>query len=210
MGGDPVHLGLVAALNRPGGNVTGVTVLAVELGPKRMELLHELVPTATNVALIVNPANLTAESETRDLQAAARTLGLQLHVLNASTEDDFDGVFASIGQLRAGGLVIGADPYFISRIKQLAALTIRHKVPTIYQFREFAAAGGLMSYRGALTDAYHLVGLYTARILKGEKPADLPVQQSTKVELIINTKTAKALGLTISETLLATANEVIQ
>jgi putative ABC transport system substrate-binding protein len=210
MGGDPVHLGLVAALNRPGGNVTGVTVLAVELGPKRMELLHELVPTATNVVLVVNPTNPTAESESRDLQAAARTLGLQLHVLNASTEYDFDSVFATIGQLGAGGLVIGADPYFISRIKQLAALTIRHKVPTIYQFREFAAAGGLMSYGGALTDAYHLVGVYTARILKGEKPADLPVQQSTKVELIINTKTAKALGVTIPETLLATADEVIQ
>jgi putative tryptophan/tyrosine transport system substrate-binding protein len=210
MGGDPVDLGLVAALNRPGGNITGVTVLAVELGPKRLELLHKLVPTATIVALVVNPTNPSAESETKELQAAARTLGLRLHVLNASTESDFDRVFATIGQLRAGGLVIGADPFFISRIRQLAALAIRHTVPTIYQFREFATAGGLVSYGGALSDAYHLAGVYTARILRGEKPADLPVQQSTKVELIINLKTAKSLGITIPETLLATADEVIQ
>ena len=194
---DPVEVGLVASLNRPGGNLTGVTTLNVELGPKRLELLHELVPTATIIALLVNPTNPNAETLSRDVQAAARTLGLQLHVLHASTERDFDTVFATLVQLRAGGLVIGADAFFNSRSEQLAALALRHAVPTIYQYREFAAAGGLMSYGGSITDQYRLVGVYTGRILKGEKPADLPVQQATKVELIINLKTAKALGLTV-------------
>jgi putative tryptophan/tyrosine transport system substrate-binding protein len=207
-GVDPVEVGLVASLNRPGGNITGVTTLGVEVGGKRLELLHELVPTASIVAFLVNPVQGTVESQS--MQAAARVLGLQLHILHASAERDFEAVFASLAQLRAGGLVIGGDAFLISRSEQLAALALRYAVPTIFQYREFVAAGGLMSYGGNLTDATHLVGVYTGRILKGEKPADLPVQQGTKVVLTINMKTAKALGLTIPETLLATADEVIQ
>jgi len=209
--GDPVQLGLVASLSRPGGNVTGVTSLAVEVGPKRLELAHDLIPTATIMALLVNPTNPLAEAVSRDLQAAARTLGLELHVLHASTERDFEVVFTTLVQLRAAALVIGsADPFFTSRAEQLAALALRHAVPAIYQFREFAAAGGLVSYGGRVTDSYRQAGVYTGRILKGEKPADLPVQQSTKVELIINLKTAKALGLTIPLPLLGRADEVIE
>jgi len=209
--GDPVQLGLVASLSRPGGNVTGVTSLAVEVGPKRLELAHDLIPTATIMALLVNPTNPLAEAVSRDLQAAARTLGLELHVLHASTERDFEAVFTTLVQLRAAALVIGsADPFFTSRAEQLAALALRHAVPAIYQFREFAAAGGLVSYGGRVTDSYRQAGVYTGRILKGEKPADLPVQQSTKVELIINLKTAKALGLTIPLPLLGRADEVIE
>ena len=200
---DPVEAGLVASLNRPGGNLTGVTGLNVELAPKKLELLHELLPAATILGLLVNPTNaIAAESESRTVQAAARTLGLQLHVLHASTERDFDSVFASLAQLRAGALVIGSDLFFTSRSEQLAALTVRHAVPSIYQFREFAAAGGLMSYGGSITDWGHQGGIHTGRILAGAKPADLPVQQATKVELFINLKTAKALGLTVPPTLL--------
>jgi putative tryptophan/tyrosine transport system substrate-binding protein len=211
MGSDPVQLGVVASLNRPSGNITGVTVLAVELGPKRLELLHELVPTATTIALLVNPTNLAvAETESRDLQAAASTLGLQLYVVRASTERDLDAVFASLAELHTGGLVIGADPFFISRIELLATLAVRYAMPTIYQYRDFAAAGGLMSYGGSLTDAYRQAGVYIARILKGEKPADLPVVQSTKVELILNLKTARALGLTVPLALIGRADEVIE
>jgi putative ABC transport system substrate-binding protein len=210
VGGDPVEAGLVASLNRPGGNVTGVTSLNVEVGPKRLELLHELATAATNFALLVNPTNPATETVSRDMQAAARTLGLQLHVLYASTERDFDTVFATLVQLQAGGLVIGTDPFFTNRSEQLAALTLRHAVPAIYQNRVFIGAGGLMSYGGNIMDAYHLTGVYTGRVLKGEKPADLPVQQSTKVELIINMKTAKALGLTFPLTLLGRADEVIE
>ena len=208
--GDPVRDGLVASLNRPGGNLTGVGILSVELGPKRLELLHELVPTATVIALLINPTSPTAEIQSRNIQAAARKLGLQLHVLHASTERDFDTAFASLAQLQAGGLVIGADAFFVSRSEQLAALALRHAVPATYQFREFAAAGGLMSYGSNLTDAYRLAGVYTGRILKGEKPADLPIQQSTKVELIINLKTAKALGLNVPLPLSGRADEVIE
>jgi putative ABC transport system substrate-binding protein len=208
--GDPVKNGLVASLNRPGGNVTSVTVLGVEVGSKRLELLHELVPKAAIVALLVNPTSPFAETTSRDLQAASRTLGLQLHVLNASTERDFDVVFAKLIQLRAGALVIGPDPFFTSRTEQLAALALRHAVPTIFQYRAFAAAGGLMSYGGSLTDSYRTAGAYTGRILKGEKPADLPVQQATKVELFINLKTVKALGLTVPLSLLGRADEVIE
>jgi putative tryptophan/tyrosine transport system substrate-binding protein len=211
-GNDPVQIGLVASLNRPGGNVTGVTTLNVEVAPKRLELLHELIPTATVVALLVNPTSPTslAETTTRDTQGAARTLGLELHVLHASTQRDFDTAFAILAQRRAGALVIGPDPFFNSEIEQLAALALRHAVPTIYESRKFAAAGGLMSYGGSLTDLYRQAGIYTGRILKGAKPADLPVQQSTKVELFLNLKTAKAFGLTFPLSLLGRADEVIE
>jgi len=208
---DPVAVGLVPNLARPGGNITGAITLGLEVGPKRLELLHELVPTATTMALLVNPASpALSEVTKRDLQAAAGALGLNIHVLHASNEHDFDTVFATVTRLRAGGLVIGPDALFSSRSEPLAALSLRHAVPAIYQFREFAAAGGLMSYGGSFTDGFRLVGAYTGRILKGEKPADLPVQQSTKVELIINLKTANALGLTVPPTLLARADEVIE
>jgi putative ABC transport system substrate-binding protein len=207
---DPVQAGLVASLNRPGGNLTGVTSLGVEVGPKGLELLHDLVPAATVMALLVNPTNPSAEPLSRDLQTAARTLGLQLHILRASTERDFDTVFATFLQLRAGGLVIGTDGFFITQIEQLATLTVRHAVPAIFPIREFTAAGGLMSYGVSNRDLYRLVGTYTGRILRGEKPADLPVQQVTKVELAINLKTAKALGIAFPPTLLARADEVIE
>jgi ABC-type uncharacterized transport system substrate-binding protein len=210
MAGDPVQMGLVASLNRPGGNVTGVTSSSVDVMPKRLELAHELLPTATLIAVLVNPTNAVIEIQLRDLQAAARSLGLQLHVLHASNDRDFETVFAAFAQLRAGGLVVGSDAFFNSRSEHLAALALRHAVPTIYQYRWFAAAGGVMSYGSRLTESYHQAGVYTGRILKGEKPADLPVQQSTKVELIINLKTAKALGLEVPPSLLARADEVIE
>jgi len=209
-GFDPVQLGLVASLSRPGGNLTGVSNLNVELGPKRLELVRELVPAAAVIALLINPTNPNAENLLRDHQAAARTVGIQLHVQRASNESEIDVTFATLGQLGAEALVIGADTFFISRSKQLAALALRHALPAIFQYPEFAAAGGLMSYGGSLTDAYRQVGVYTGRILKGEKPADLPVQQSTKAELIINLKTAKTLGLSVPPTLLARADEVIE
>ena len=210
-GGDPVQLGLVASLNRPGGNVTGVTQLNVEVAPKRLELLHELVPSASVIALLVNPANpIVAETSAKEVRAAARTLGLELHVLNASTERDFDGVFAKLIQLRAGGLVIGADPFFTSRSEQLAALAVRHAVPAIYSVSRVRRGRRLDELRSGLTDSYRLAGNYTGRILKGDKPADLPVQQATKVELYINLKTAKALGLNVPNTLIGRADEVIE
>jgi putative ABC transport system substrate-binding protein len=207
-GDDPIKTGLVASLNRPGGNLTGVSPLSAEVAPKRLELLHEIVPTARIIAVLLNPSN--PNSVSRDLQAAASTLGVQFHLLHASNERDFDNAFANLLQGQAGALVIGSDPFFISQIPQLAALTVRHAVPAIYQYREFAAAGGLMSYGGSNTESYHLVGVYTGRILKGEKPADLPVQQVTKVELVINLKTAKTLGLTVPLSLLSRADEVIE
>ena len=211
MGGDSIRLGLVPSLNRPGGNVTGVTQLNVEVAPKRLELLHELLPAATVMAMLINPANpAIAEPQSKEMLSAAHTLGLELEVVNASTERDFDEAFAKLRRLRAGGLVIGGDPFFISRNDQLAALTVRHAVPAIFDFREFAAAGGLMSYGGSLPEAYHLAGVYTGRTLKGEKPADLPVQQSTKVELVVNLKTAKALGISFPLSLLGRADEVIE
>ena len=210
-GGDPVQLGLVPNLNRPGGNVTGVTQLSVEVAPKELELLHELIPAAHVMALLVNPADpALAEANARDFQSAARTLGLDLHVLNASTERDFDAVFAKLIQLGAGGLVISGEPFFTSRSEMLATLTLRHAVPAVYKGREFAAAGGLMSYGSDITDSYRLAGVYTGRILKGDKPADLPIQQATKVELYINLKTAKALGITFPLSLLGRADEVIE
>jgi putative ABC transport system substrate-binding protein len=211
VGGDPIELGLVASLNRPEGNVTGVTTLASEIGPKRLELLHELLPAATVFALLVNPTSPgLAVSATKDVQAATRALGVQLHVLYASTESEIDAAFVTLVQLRVGGLVIGNDAFFSSQFERLSALVIRHAVPTVYQFREFAAAGGLMSYGGSLTGAFHGAGVYTGRILQGEKPADLPIQQQTKVELIINLKTAKALGVTVPTALLVAADEVIE
>ncbi|HEX2351659.1 MAG TPA: ABC transporter substrate-binding protein [Xanthobacteraceae bacterium] len=208
--GDPVELGFVASLARPGRNITGVTQLNVEVAPKRLELMYELVPTATIMAVLVNPAYPSAEIQSRGMQAAAHTLGVQLHILRASNERDIDDAFATLAQLRAGAFVISSDPFFNSRAEQFAALALRHAVPTIFQYREFAAAGGLMSYGGSIIDSYRQAGVYTGRILKGEKPADLPVQQSTKVELIINLKTAKALGLEVPRTLIARADEVIE
>jgi len=211
MAGDPVRLGLVASLDRPGGNVTGVTNLSIEVAPKRLQLLREIVPTARVVALLVNPANPTvAETQSREAQSAANALGLELHILNASNERDFDAVFINLIQLRVEGLVIAADPLFSSRIKQLGELTARHAVPAIFNRREFAAAGGLLSYGTDSRYTYHLAGTYTGRILKGDKPANLPVQQSTKVELIINLKTAKALGLNVPNPLIGRADEVIE
>jgi putative tryptophan/tyrosine transport system substrate-binding protein len=207
---DPVETGLVASLNRPGGNLTGVSILNVELGPKRLELLHELVPSATAFALLVNPTHPSADTLSRVLQTAARTLGLQLHVLHAGTDSDLDMAFAALHQLRAGGLVIGPDPFFISRSDQLGALTVHHAVPAIFEYRMFAAAGGLMSYGGTFDEPYHQVGVYAGRILKGDRPADLPVQQSTKIELFINMKTAKALGLTVPLPLSGLADELIE
>jgi len=210
-GFDPVEVGLVASMNQPGGNITGVSILDVGLGPKRLQLLHELVPIATIIAALVNPTDpARAETTSKELQAAADTLGLQLHVLHASTDRDLDAVFARLVELRAGGLVIGGEPFFNARSEQLGALSIRHAIPTIYQLRAFAAAGGLVSYGASLTDAYRLVGVYAGQILKCVKPADLPVQQATKVEMVINLKTAKMLGLTIPQSLLSRADEVIE
>jgi putative ABC transport system substrate-binding protein len=209
-GTSPAADGLVASLNRPGGNLTGVTGLNVELGPKRLELLHELVPAATIIPVLVNPTGRNAGALSNDFQAAARALGVQLHVLHARTEGDIDMAFATLARLRADALLINASLFFNVRGKQLGTLTVRHGVPAIYQFREFAAAGGLMSYGSSITESYHLVGIYTGRVLKGEKPADLPVQQATRVELIINMRTAKAIGVTVPETLLGRADEVIE
>lgn len=208
---DPVAAGFVASLNRPGGNLTGVTDLNVEIGPKRLALLHELVPSATIIGLLVNPSNpAIGEPYSRAVQAAARTLGLQLHVLHASTEGEIDAIFANLAQLRAGALVVAPDVFFYSRAEQIAALTVRHAMPAIFQSPVFTAAGGLMSYGGDEGEYYRQLGIYTARILKGEKPADLPVQQASKVELIINLKTARALGITVPQSLLTTADEVIE
>src|SRR5262249_32797427 len=180
---DPIAAGLVASLSRPGANVTGVTSLNLEVGPKRLEFLHELVPQATIMAALVNPTNPSNAALSRDLQATARLLGLQLHLLHASSDADIDAVFATLTELRAGGLVIGTDAFFTSRDEKLAALALRYRIPTIYQWREFVAAGGLTSYGGSFADSYRLAGVYTGRFLKGEKPADLPVQQATKLEL---------------------------
>ena len=197
-------------MSRPGANLTGVTALGLEVAPKRLEVLHELVPVATTVAVLVNPTNPIIETQLEDLQAAARTLGLQLQVLRASTERDYDAAFATVVQLRTGGLMIGNDAFFSSRLEQLAVMALRHAVPTIFQYREFVAAGGLMSYGVSQTESNHLAGVYTGRILRGERPADLPVQQGTKVELILNLKTAKALGITFPTSLLVRADEVIE
>ena len=207
---DPVQIGFVASLNRPGGNITGVTVRSVEVGAKLLELLREAVPSAKIMALLVNPTNPQTDTLSKNTQTAARTFGLQLHVLNASTELEFDTVFATLDQLRADGLIIGSDVFFTTWIEQLAALTVRHAVPAIFQDRGFATAGGLMSYGGSIADEYRQAGTYTGRILKGEKPADLPVVQATKVELVLNLKTAKSLGISFPISLLGSADEVIE
>jgi ABC-type uncharacterized transport system substrate-binding protein len=211
IGLDPVELGLVASLHRPGGNITGVTGWNVAVGPKRLELLHEVVPTATSLALLVNPASPhLADGDAREQQAAARTLGLKLRILDASTDRDLDHVFTSLLELRAGGLVIGTDSFFNTRKEQLAALSLRQRVPSIHQYREYAEAGGLLGYGTETSDLSRQVGVYTGRILKGEKPADMPVQQATRVELSVNLKTAKMLGLAIPPLLLARAEHVIE
>ena len=212
-GADPVELGFVASLNRPGGNLTGVTTLNVEITPKRLEVLRELLPTTTTMAVLVNPNNNPAsvETELRQIQETARTLGLQMvHILRASTDLELDNAFSSLIRRQAGGLVITADTFFSGKSVELAALASRQAVPTISPYREFVSAGGLMSYGVSITDLYHLVGIYTGRILHGEKAADLPVQQATKMELVINMKTARTLGLTFPITLLGRADEVIE
>jgi putative tryptophan/tyrosine transport system substrate-binding protein len=211
LGTDPVELGLVASLARPGGNLTGVFNLNQQLAQKWLEVLHELVPAATTFALLVNPANpATTERYIAAIQAAGQKLGLLIHVLQASADREFEAAFTSVREHRAGALAIAADALFVSRVDQLAALSLRHVVPALYPFREFAAAGGLASYGTDLADTYRSAGLYTGRILKGEKPADLPVQQATKVELVLNLRTAKALNLNIPASLLARADEVIE
>jgi putative tryptophan/tyrosine transport system substrate-binding protein len=210
-GSDPVELGLVASLNRPGGTITGIARLATELVPKLLELLHEAAPDANNIALLMNPASVNAEVKTREAQAAAHSLGLNpLLVLTAGTSAEIDSAFATMAERRANALLIGQDVFFNNQVEQLAALALRNNVPAIYSLREFAAAGGLMSYGASLADQYRLVGVYVGRILKGEKPANLPVQQATKVEMFVNLKTAKAFGITIPLALLGRADEVIE
>jgi putative ABC transport system substrate-binding protein len=207
---DPVAVGLVASLNRPGANVTGNANLAAELAPKQLQLLRELIPNAARFGVLVDPAFPAAQSVLADLQAAAPTLGLQLVVENARTDSDLEMAFASFSQQRVGAIMVGTSTLYSRRTEQLAALTARHALPAIFPYREYAVAGGLMSYGSSLGYVMHQAGIYTGRILKGDKPADLPVQQVTKIDLVINLKTAKALGLTIPETLLATADEVIE
>jgi len=210
-GGDPIRLGLVDNLKRPGGNITGATQLNTEVMAKRFELLRELLPSASLVVLMANPTNrVLGELVLRESQAAARSLGFDLHVLNASTESDFDEAFAKVTQLRASGLVIGADAFFTSQQERLAALALKHAVPAVYENRGFAAAGGLASYGGRITDAYRLAGVYVGRVLKGEKPGELPVQQATNVEMFLNLKTAKALGVSVPLPLLGRADEVFE
>ena len=210
IGGDPVRTGLVDSLSRPGGNLTGAAHVNVETAPKRLELLHELVPKEKVVGLLVNPTNPLAKSVVPAVQAAAGSLGLELQVVHARSDEEIDAVFASLPGLRIGALVIGTDPFFTSRAEKLGATSLRLAMPAIYQYREFIAAGGVMSYGGSIVDSYHHAGLYVGRILKGEKPGDLPVQLSTKVELFFNLKSAKALGLTVPLPLLGRADEVIE
>jgi putative ABC transport system substrate-binding protein len=209
-GNDPMQMGLVASLSRPGGNVTGATQLTGEVVPKRVELAHELTPSASILGFLVNPRNSNSDADTKAAKAAAVTLGLQLNVLHASSEAELESVFGAFGQMRAGALAIDGDALFNSHTKLIAALSVRHLVPAIYESHEFVADGGLAGYGGSITDSYRLAGTYTGKILKGEKPADLPVQQSTKVELLINLKTAKLLGLTVPSQIVARADEVIE
>jgi putative ABC transport system substrate-binding protein len=208
--GDPVGSGFVASLARPGGNLTGFSNLFLELHPKRLDLLSELVPQAKVIALLVNPSSPAAERDIRHLQEAARAKGVELQVLKAATESEIDAAFASLVELHAGALVVAADPFFNSRREQLVALAARHAVPAIYEWREFATAGGLISYGTSLSAVYRQVGIYTGRILKGAKPADLPVQQPTTFELVVNLNTAKELGITVPPSILARVDEVIE
>ena len=207
---DPVQLGLVASLNRPGGNVTGYNVFRHELGAKRLETLHELLPGTASVGFLEDPRNPTAELETKEVLAASRALGVEIQMLHAATEDEIDSAFASLVQARAGALLVPDEIFFNDRITQLVALAARYAVPTLYSVREFPLAGGLMSYGISRAETYRLIGLQVARILEGQKPADLPVIQSTKIELVINLKTAKALGITVPASLLARADELIE
>ena len=210
VGADPVQLGLVASLNRPGGNLTGFNTFAGELGAKALALLHELVPSTATIGFLENPNNPSFELQTRDVLAATPAIGLKVQVLKAGTDREIDAAFVSLVQARTGALLVGADAFFISRIERLIELAARHAIPTMHSIREFAVAGGLISYGTSLIENWRQIGLYTGRILKGEKPADLPVQQFTKLELIINLKTARALGLQIPDRLLALADEVIE
>jgi putative tryptophan/tyrosine transport system substrate-binding protein len=210
MGGDPVALGVVDSLSRPGGNLTGVSSLSVEVSRKRLEFMHELLPSATEFAVVSNPTSPTADSQLKNLQAAADALGVRLHVLTTSDEREFDAMFSSVSQLRAGGLVFTSDPYFANRSQQLAALAVRYGVPAITQSRDFPIAGGLMSYGGDFTQSHRRAGIYTGRILNGEKPADLPVQLVTKVELFVNLRAAGALGVPLPPSLISSADVVIE
>jgi putative ABC transport system substrate-binding protein len=210
VGNDPVALGLVDSLNHPGGNATGVHILNSEMTAKRLQLLHEMVPATTLIAQLIDPTNRGNAPELRELQDAVHVLGLRLLPLNASNQTEIEAAFSLLGQQRAGGLLVPGDPFFLSQRDQIVALAAHHAVPTIYPYSEYLTAGGLVSYGTDLFDAIRLAGVYAGRILKGEKPADLPVQQSTKVELVINMKTAKALGLTFPTALLVRADEVIE
>jgi putative ABC transport system substrate-binding protein len=210
IGADPVQLGLVASLSRPGGNLTGFNIFNAELGAKGLALLHDLVPSAATIGFLESPNNPVFEQTTRDVLAAAPVIGVKVQTLKAGTDREIDAAFVSLVQARTGALLVGNDPLFSNRVEQIAGLAAHYAIPTMYSTREFVAAGGLISYGSSLTDGYRQVGSYAGRILRGEKPADLPVQQTTKIELIVNLKTAKALGLTVPPTLLALADEVIE
>jgi putative ABC transport system substrate-binding protein len=209
-GSDPIRSGLVTSLNRPGGNITGVSTFQVQMEPKRLELLRELLPHATTTAVLVNQNNPAAEIRLNDIQTAARSVGQEINILNASTIRDIDTAFAKLAQMRADALLVASDPFFFTRAAQLVVLAARHAIPSLYSRREFVAAGGLMTYTANYDESYRLLGVYAARILKGEKPGDLPIQRPTKFELVINLSTAKALGLDVPPTLLARADEVIE
>jgi len=210
LGADPIELGLVTNLSRPGGNITGIAMMALEIETKQLQLLHELAPTSTSIAILLNPSSGQAQTQEREAQEAARVLGLQVLVLKASTEREIEQAFAALVRERAGALLVGADTFFVSQATLFVVLTARHSIPTIYPFRPYVDAGGLMSYGASLLDSYRQTGVYAGRVLKGEKPADLPIVQPTNFELVINLKTARAVGIAIPPTLLARADEVIE